>query len=188
MSAPYYRLLIAFTASLSLCLVSCTATKTSQSDANIAELPQPVKQEAAALPEGSMDTESTIWTILGIAKKPGQGPGPQTGPGVSPILWQAVLDTLNFVPMDSVDPVAGLLVTEWYVPKGKTNERMRITTFIKARALRSDSLVVTVERQNRSPTGQWQDVTIGNDVADNLENDILERAREIHIARIRAQQ
>jgi Domain of unknown function (DUF3576) len=135
-----------------------------------------------------MDTESTVWTLLGIAKKPQKDLGPETGPGVSPILWQAALDTLNFAGMDSLDPVAGLMVTNWYSPKGKSGDRLRITAFIKSRALRSDSIVVTVERQTRSATGQWEDGSVASSVADNLENDILERAREIHIARIRAQQ
>ena len=52
----------------------------------------------------------------------------------------------------------------------------------------SDSVVVTVEHQTQTGPGQWQDATIGTDVADNLENDILERARQIHIARLRALQ
>src|SRR5271156_2663181 len=156
MPASYYRLLVAFAASLSLLLDACTATKTTQSDASVAELPKPVQQEASALPEGTMDTESTIWTLLGIAKKPQKDLGPETGPGVSPVLWQAALDTLNFAGMDSLDPVAGLMVTNWYSPKGKPGERLRITAFIKARALRSDSIVVTVERQTRAAAGKWK--------------------------------
>ena len=84
--------------------------------------------------------------------------------------------------------MAGLAKTKWYSPKGKPDERFRITAFIKTRALRSDSLILSIERQTRSANGQWQDATIGTDVADNLENDILERARQIHIARIREQQ
>jgi len=187
MPAPYYRLLVAFAASLSLLVSGCIATKTTQSDASVAELPKPVQQEAA-LPEGEMDTESTIWTLLGIAKKPHTDLGPETGPGVSPVLWQAALDTLNFAGMDSLDPQAGLMVTNWYSPKGKSDERLRITGFIKSRALRSDSIVVTVERQTRSAGGKWEDGSVASSVADNLENDILERAREIHIARIRAEQ
>jgi len=188
MPALYYRPLVAFAASLSLLLGACSATRTAQPDATVAELPQPVEQEASVGPEGAMDTQSTIWTLLGIAKKPQKDPGPETGPGVSPILWQATLDTLNFVDIDSMDPKAGLAVTKWYTPKSKPDQRFRITAFIKARALRSDSLVVTVERQTRSATGQWEDGTIAADVVDNLENDILERARQIHIARIREQQ
>ncbi len=187
MPASYYRLLIAVAASLSFLLGGCVATKTTQSDATVAELPKPV-QEASTDPEGSMDTESTIWTLLGIAKKPHPDTGPTTGPGVSPVLWQAALDTLSFADIESSDPVAGLMVTKWYSPKGKPDERLRITAFIKARALRSDSLIVTVERQTHSAAGKWEDGTVATSVADNLENDILERAREIHIARIREDQ
>jgi hypothetical protein len=184
MPASHYRPLTAFAASLSLLLGACSATKTAQSDATAAQLPEPDKQQAYVGTEGSMDTETTFWNMIGLAKKPKPLPGPQTGPGVSPILWQAATDTLNFVGIDSQDPVAGLLVTKWYTPKDKPDERMRITAFIKARALRSDSIVVTVERQTRGPTG-WQDATIAADVANNLENDILEEARQIHIAQIR---
>jgi hypothetical protein len=185
MPALYYRLLVAFAASLSLLLGACAATRQTQQDATVADLP--VKQEASTGPE-EMDTESTIWTLLGVAKKPNQIPGPETGPGVSPVVWQAVIDTLGFTQMDSLDPVAGLAVTKWYTPKNKPNDRYRVTAFVKARALRSDSVVVTVERQTRSGPNQWQDATVGSDVADNLENDILERARQIHIARLRALQ
>jgi Domain of unknown function (DUF3576) len=181
----HYRFLVPVAASLSLLLAACSATKTTQSDAVAAQLPQPEQQQASADSEGSMDTETTIWQLIGIAKKPSKSPGPETGPGVSPIIWQATLDTLNFVGIDSEDPVTGLIVTKWYSPKGKTDERLRITTFIKSRALRSDSIVVTVERQTRDAGGQWKDNTITADVANNLENDILEEARQIHIARIR---
>ena len=188
MPASYYRALVASAASLSLLLGGCTATKTTQPDATVAQLPQPDKQEASANPDGGMDTESNIWTFLHIAKKPHPEIGPQTGPDVSPILWQATLDTLGFAGMDSLDPMAGLAVTNWYSPKDKSNERMRITTFIKSRALRSDSIAVTIERQTRDPSGQWKDATIGEDAVDSVENDILQRARQIHIARIRAEQ
>ena len=183
----YYRAPAAFAASLSLLLGGCTATRVTQSDAAVAQLPQPV-QEASANPDGGMDTETTIWQLVGIAKKPEKLPGPETGPGVSPILWQATTDTLAFADFESQDPRAGLIVTKWYSPKGKPNDRLRITAFIKARALRSDSIVVTVERQSRGANGQWEDATVAADVANNLENDILEQARQIHIARIRLQQ
>ncbi len=188
MSASYYRLLAASAASFSLMLGACTATKLSQPDAVVAELPKPEQQEASADSEGTMDTQTTIWNLLGVAKKPSKSPGPDTGPGVSPILWQATLDTLNFADFDSQDPKAGLIVTKWYSPKGKPNDRLRVTAFIKARALRSDSLIVTIERQTRGKDGKWQDGTVAADVSNNLENDILEDARQIHIARIREEQ
>jgi hypothetical protein len=187
MSAPYYRLSLAVAASLSLLLGGCTATRTTQADATVAQLPQP-QQQASVDTEGTMDTDSNIWTFLGIAKKPRPDLGPQTGTGVSPVIWQAALDTLQFVDMESLDPQIGLAVTKWYVPKGKPGERLRFTVFVKSRALRSDSVAVTVERQTREPGGQWQNASIDRDVVEKLETEILQRARQIHIARIREEE
>jgi hypothetical protein len=186
MPVCYYRLLPAVVASLSLLVSGCgPATPTIQSDAAVAELPN-VNQQAST--DDGMDTEGTIWTLLGIAKKPPHPVGLKTGPGVSPELWQAVIETLSFTSMDSLDPRTGLAVTEWYMPKDKPNERLRVTAFVKARALRSDSIVVTVERQTRTPDGKWQDATVDRKVAENLEIAILQRAREVHIARLRMEQ
>ena len=141
-------------------------------------------QTASSSAAEEMDTEATIWTALGLAKEPSKrDPGPQTGDLVSPILWQATHDTLDFVQIASEDPVTGALVTDWYSPKGKPTERFRINVFILARALRSDSLAVTVERQERSATGQWVQSTVGRELASDLENTILQRARQIRRAR-----
>ncbi len=184
MPVRYYRLPSIIAASL-LLLPGCTATRVTQPDATAAQLPQ-ANQQASADDDG-MDTEGTIWTLLGIAKKPAPDFGIHTGPGVSPELWQATIDTLSFTPMDSLDPRTGLAVTDWYSPKGKPDERLRVTAFVKARALRSDSIVVTVERQTRSGA-QWQDAPVAQKLVEDLENAILQRAREVHIARLRADQ
>jgi hypothetical protein len=184
MPAHYYRPVPALAASL-LLLTGCYATRVTQQDATAADLPQ-TNQQASTGDDG-MDTEGTIWTLLGIAKKPHRDLGIQTGPGVSPELWQATVDTLSFTAMDSMDAQTGLAVTDWYSPKGHPDERLRVTAFVKARALRSDSIVVTVERQSRTG-GQWQDSPVAQKVVDDLENDILQRAREVHIARLRVEQ
>ncbi len=184
MPVCYYRLPTILAASL-LLLTGCTATRVTQADATAAQLPQ-ANQQASADDDG-MDTEGTIWTLLGIAKKPPHDFGIRTGPGVSPELWQATIDTLSFTSMDSLDPRTGLAVTDWYSPKGKPDERLRITAFVKARALRSDSIVVTVDRQIRSGA-QWQDAPVAQKLVEDLENAILQRAREVHIARLREDQ
>jgi hypothetical protein len=133
-----------------------------------------------------LNTEATLWTVLGFAKPESeQQVGPQTGNTVSPILWQAVEDTLHFAGFASEDPMAGLLVTNWYSPPGKPNERLRVSIFIMSRALRSDSITVTVERQTGSAAGQWNDAPVARDVVTGLENAILQRARQIHAERYR---
>jgi len=177
MPALYYRLVIVFVASLSLTLAACGSSKPRDESAARAE------QRAASSDDDGIDTDATIWTILGLAKKPPKhDTGPHTGNQVSPILYQAAHDTLNFVHMDTDDPLTGVLVTDWYTPRAKPNERFRITVFILSRALRSDSVSVTVDRQVRGPDGRWIKSTVDREVARNLETDILHRAQQIRAA------
>src|SRR5258707_1276376 len=85
---------------------------------------------AAQSAEG-IDTEATLWTVLGLGKRESeQDIGPRTGNAVSPILWQATQDTLHFAGFASEDPMTGLLVTEWYSPPGKPSDRLRVSVFI----------------------------------------------------------
>ena len=137
-------------------------------------------QQAAANEPEEIDTEANILTVLGLAEKESvKQPGPQTGRTVSPILWQAAHDTLDFVKYASEDPLTGSIVTDWYSPPGKPSERFRVNVFILSRALRSDSLTVTVDRQELSATGQWAETTIARQVETDLENAILTRARQL---------
>ena len=176
MPAAHYRLSAALAASLSLPLAACGLEPVGWSDQTSAAN----TQQASTAEPSEIDTEASIWTVLGIAKKESQrNPGPQTGATVSPILWQAVLDTLNFVKFASEDPVAGSLVTDWYSPPNKPNERYKINVFILTRTLHSDSLAVTVTRQGRLGDGNWLETTIARKVETDLENAILERAGQL---------
>ncbi len=183
MPAAHYRLSAAFAASLSLILAGiltgCAANPPSGKAGAAAAAPGAHRSQTAAA-DDPMDTDATIWTVLGLAKKPSERePGPQTGSTVSPIAWQAALDTLNFVKFSSEDPLTGMLVTNWYSPQNKPNERFRITVFVLSRELRSDTVAVTVDRQQLSPTGQWVSTTIAREVEDDLENTILRRAGQL---------
>jgi hypothetical protein len=180
MSVTHYRLAAAFAASLSLALAGCGAIQP-----GVPPTAANAQQAAAADEPEDIDTEATIWTVLGLAKKESdirRQPGPRTGPAVSPILWQAALDTLDFVKFSSQDPLAGSMVSEWYSPPDKPNERYKITVFILDRALRSDSIAVTVDRQELSASGQWIDTTIARQVETDLETAILHRARHLRRA------
>jgi hypothetical protein len=150
--------------------------------------PPPAPAQADATPPpGGIDTEATIWTVLGLAKKPSElRKGPKLGGQVSPSLWEAAHDALSFVKIDSEDPMSGMVQSAWYSPPGKPNERLRVTVFILSLALRSDSLAVTVDRETHAPSGQWQKSTVDREVVDNLENTILLRARHLHAEEYRS--
>ena len=181
MSAGYYRLLFGVAASVSLMAAGCSANRPGDPVTGATAAP-PVARTAAE----PLDTEATLWTMLGLSRRESeQEIGPQTGNSVSPILWQATQDTLHFAGFASEDPMTGLLVTDWYSPPGKPSERLRVSVFVLSRALRSDSLAVTVERQARSPVGEWREAPVARDVVTGLENAILQRARQIHAERYR---
>ena len=179
MSVIYYRPSAVLAASLSLALATCVASP--PADQRVGGQPGAAEtQKAASSEPEEIDTEATIWTVLGLAKKRSvKDPGPQPGRTVSPILWQAAHDTLDFVKYASEDPLTGSIVTDWYSPPGNPTVRYRVNVFILSRALHSDSLSVTVDRQQRSADGQWAETTIARQVETDLENAILSRARQL---------
>jgi hypothetical protein len=103
--------------------------------------------------------------------------------GVNAYLWRATLDTLNFMPLASSDPIGGVVITDWYSAPETPSERVKVTTYILDRRLRADALRVSVFRQTLDD-GMWVDAQTNPDTAVRLENAILTRAREIHISLI----
>ncbi len=184
MSHLHYRLSAVFAATLSLLLVACASSRPpvqAGAPPGAGGSPQdPANVKAAADRSDDIDTEATIWTVLGLAKKPSEHqPGPHTGNTVSPILWQAALDTLSFTTFSTQDPLTGELVTDWYSPQGKPNERYKIQVFVLARTVRSEAVAVTVDRQELTPSGEWKSTTIARKVEDDLEAAILRRAGQL---------
>jgi hypothetical protein len=67
--------------------------------------------------------------------------------GVNAYLWRATLDTLNFMPLASADPVGGVVISDWYAAPEKPDEHMKVTVYILDRRLRADAVKVNVFRQ-----------------------------------------
>jgi hypothetical protein len=101
------------------------------------------------------------------------------GIGVNAFLWRATLDTLSFMPLAGPpDPFGGVVVTDWYQPPGIGNERFRVTAYILGRTLRSDGVRVVVFRQEQRG-GTWVDAPVSTRTASELEDQVLNRAREL---------
>jgi ABC-type oligopeptide transport system substrate-binding subunit len=101
--------------------------------------------------------------------------------GVNSYLWRATLDTLNFMPLASADPVGGVVISDWYAAPDKPDEHMKVTVYILDKRLRADAVKVSVFRQVRNPNG-WTDASVNADTGIKLENAILARARELRLA------
>ena len=99
---------------------------------------------------------------------------------VNRFAWRASLDTIAFMPLASSDPYGGAIATDWYVARANPNERLRVNILVSGPELRSDTVRVTVFRQERKGgRGDWTNATVDPSVAQNLENVILQRAREL---------
>lgn len=114
----------------------------------------------------------------GSGKDTGGGGG---GIGVNNYLWRASLDTISFMPLASADPFGGVIITDWYTPPETPAERFKMNVYILGRQLRADGVRVAVFRQNRATNG-WTDATVTKTTSVNLENEILNRARQLRFA------
>ncbi len=106
-----------------------------------------------------------------------------TAATVNRYLWAASLETLDFLPIMSADPIAGLVLTDWYQNPEAPDERFKITVYILDSSLRADALRVSVFRQARTADG-WQDSSINPATSREIENAILTRARQLRLNQI----
>lgn len=104
-----------------------------------------------------------------------------TGIGVNSFLWRASLDTISFMPVASADPFGGVILTDWYENPEVDGERFKMNVYILDKQLRADGVRVTVFKQKQDKKG-WHDVKVADDMATNIENAILTRARELRVA------
>lgn len=101
--------------------------------------------------------------------------------GVNAYLWRASLETLEFMPLDQVDPFGGVILTDWYANPQVPAERFKANVFILDTSLRADGLKVSIFKQTQTTSG-WQDAAVDADTARQIENAILTRARQLFIA------
>ena len=102
-----------------------------------------------------------------------------SGIGVNAFLWRASLDTISFMPITLPDPFGGVIITDWFSPAESATERFKINVYILGRALRADGLRVSVFRQVRDAAGGWRDTAVPDDMATQIEDSILTKARQL---------
>ena len=104
----------------------------------------------------------------------------QVSMAVNAFLWRASLDTVSFIPLDIVDPIGGVITTQWYEDTNNSNERIKLTIYIKDRRLRADGVSVSVFREVML-NDRWVKADINPDTANLIEASILTKARELRI-------
>ncbi|MGI9502314.1 MAG: DUF3576 domain-containing protein [Geminicoccaceae bacterium] len=98
----------------------------------------------------------------------------------NPYLWQASLESLDFMPLAQADSGGGVIISDWYAPPETPDERFKVTVYILDQVLRADALKVSVFRQTSGENG-WVDAAVDKATAASLEDNILKRARELRL-------
>ena len=104
----------------------------------------------------------------------------QVSMAVNAFLWRASLDTVSFIPLDIVDPIGGVITTQWYEGTDSSSERIKLTIYVKDRRLRADGISVNVFREIKLEEG-WAKAETNPDTARLVEASILTKARELRI-------
>jgi len=100
---------------------------------------------------------------------------------INPYLWKGSLETIDFMPLASADPFAGIIITDWYTGQSAPNERCKINIFIKGYEMKTDNLKVNSFCQSFSD-GRWVDIKNNIDDDARLENAILNKAKKIRLS------
>ena len=111
------------------------------------------------------DSRSTIWDVTNRDLK-------TTPVKVNRYIWQASLEVLDFMPIETIDPFSGVIVTGYGTPPGGKT-KYEATVLVTEPALDARTLRVSL----RTPSGPADPETMRA-----LEDAILSRARQLREA------
>lgn len=125
------------------------------------------QRAALARANGTDKKRSTIWDLFGNADDP------NTTVEVNKYIWTASLDVLNFLPIESVDPFTGVIVTGYGTPPGG-GRAYRATIYVQDPALDARSLKIAMQTSGGG--------SVAPETIRAIEDAILTRARQLRIA------
>ncbi len=118
--------------------------------------------EMGELADGSRP--NSIWSLFSA------GDDANTTVAVNRYLWNSSLEVLNFLPVQSVDPFSGVIVTGYGTPPGG-GRSYRATVYVQDPALDARSLKVALQGAGGAP--------VANETVRAVEDAILTRARQL---------
>tara|TARA_Y100001970_G_C13802480_1_gene635792 strand:- start:13 stop:624 length:612 start_codon:yes stop_codon:yes gene_type:complete len=102
------------------------------------------------------------------------------GMPVNVYLWKGALETINFMPLNSTDPVGGTIITDWYSTTENQKERCKLNIYISGKSLKTENLKVTSFCQEFKDQ-IWVNKRIDEENNIKIENAILNKAKKLRI-------
>lgn len=91
-------------------------------------------------------------------------------------LWRATLETLDFMPLSTVDYSGGLIITDWYSDNLNKNDYIKITIRFLNNEIRSDSLKIIVHQKVCNKENNCGTKQVKSNLSVELTNSILKSA------------
>jgi len=92
-------------------------------------------------------------------------------------MWRASLETLDFLPLTTVDYSGGMIITDWYSDNSSSKEAIKISIRFLANDVRSESLKVIVHQKTCSKSLDCRIVLLPNTkIKEELHTAILRKA------------
>ena len=99
---------------------------------------------------------------------------------VNTYLWRGALNTIDFMPISSADPIGGTIITDWYSTSNNENERCKLNIFISGKKLSTENLKVTSFCQEYK-NQKWINKNIDSENNNKIENAILNKAKKLRL-------
>ena len=91
-------------------------------------------------------------------------------------LWRATLDTIDFMPLTTVDYSGGIIITDWYNDGQNFDESIKITLRFLSNEIRSDSIKIIVHNKKCATTQNCSVNEIDSNIKMELRQSILRKA------------
>jgi len=99
---------------------------------------------------------------------------------INVFLWRGALETIDFMPLSSADPIGGTIITDWYSTTDNEEERCKLNIFITGQNLKTENLKVTSFCQNFK-NQIWVNKTTDKSNNIKIENAILNKAKKLKL-------
>ena len=96
-------------------------------------------------------------------------------------LWRASLETIDFMPLSTVDYSGGIIITDWYSDAQNFDESIKITVRFLSNEIRSESIKVIIHNKKCKVNQNCQVNEIDTNLKFEIQKSILSKAAKLEI-------
>ena len=94
-------------------------------------------------------------------------------------MWRASLETLDFLPLTTVDYSGGVIISDWYNDSSNKNNSIKVTVRFLSNEIQSNSIKVIVHNKNCGPSENCTISEIDSNIKFELQKSILSKAAKL---------